>query len=148
MNKVLSETEQFFRKPELQLQQPAGKILQAVALGSVEACGRIADATLPLAVKLLMEHLRFDDRLALLNVMALILKAMAHVSTGSHMDEHERISIAVFYQSLIGQSPQTMINCMAINSLALMLKIRRPQSFLQHDRVEQVQKIIEKNKFD
>ena len=95
-----------------------------------------------------MEHLRFDDRLALLNVMALILKAMAHVSTGSHMDEHERISIAVFYQSLIGQSPQTMINCMAINSLALMLKIRRPQSFLQHDRVEQVQKIIEKNKFD
>ena len=37
VNKVLSETEQFFRKPELQLQQPAGKILQAVALGSVEA---------------------------------------------------------------------------------------------------------------
>jgi hypothetical protein len=121
---VLNETDQFLRKPELQLQYPAGKILQAVAMGSKAACTRISNTVLPLCVKLFMVQLRTEERLALLNVMSLILQAMSATSSDGKFEADEKTFISAFYQSHLTETPQTMVTCMAIAGLAEMLKIK------------------------
>ncbi|OQV17672.1 MMS19 nucleotide excision repair protein-like protein [Hypsibius exemplaris] len=132
---VLNDTDQFLRKPELQLQYPTGKILKAVAMSSKAACDKIANIVLPLNVKLFMVQLRTEERLALMNVNALILQAMAAVGGMGNFEPDERTFVAAFYQSLLTETPQNMITCMAVSGLAEMLKLK---GFLESDRIDQV----------
>ncbi|XP_055351288.1 MMS19 nucleotide excision repair protein homolog [Paramacrobiotus metropolitanus] len=137
---VIKDVDPYLRKPELQLQQSTGKILRAISLGSSNACSAIATSVLPNGVKLYMDQVQPESRLAIVSVMTLQLRTMAEIPSGHIFTVPDKNSIVTLYQSIISDTPQSMTTCLGISGLAHMLMLRdeKNEPFVELTKVEQI----------